>query len=197
VFPRHLRCRDESGRTPASTVSYCIKGCIGMSRRTRTGFASPLQPDLFSVGTVSQPSVIERSPPAAAVGKASVDVCCSPGQVSVTPIAPKPTIGRARDVRARAETRIVSHSDLPEYPALDQELVDRSIAALPPGRIWFTYAAIKECFGISRATVARKVKKGLVPGIRFRGTSVLEDGPVRRFDRSQLRWLLLAVRSQP
>jgi hypothetical protein len=92
-------------------------------------------------------------------------------------------------------TRVVSLNDLPDYPSLDQELVDRSIAALPPNRIWFTYSAIKECFGVSRATVARKVKKGLVPGIRFRGTSVLEDGPVRRFDRNQLRWLLLAIRS--
>jgi hypothetical protein len=48
---------------------------------------------------------------------------------------------------------------------------------------------------VSRATVARKVQQGLVPGIRFRGASVLPDGPVRRFDRNQLRWLLLALRS--
>jgi hypothetical protein len=97
--------------------------------------------------------------------------------------------------RALRETRSVSVADLPEYPLLDQELVDRSIAALPPNRIWFTYRAIKECFGVSRATVARKVQQGLVPGIRFRGASVLPDGPVRRFDRNQLRWLLLALRS--
>ena len=84
--------------------------------------------------------------------------------------------------------------DLPNYPELDHDLVDRSIAALPEARIWFTYAAIRECFGVSRATVARKVKEGLVPGIRFCGTNVLEDGPVRRFDRDQLRWLLLAIR---
>jgi len=85
---------------------------------------------------------------------------------------------------------------MPDYPSSDQELVDRTISALPPNRMWFTYADIRESFGISRATVARRVKGGLVPGIRFKGTSVVEDGPVRRFDRGQLRWLLLAVRSR-
>jgi hypothetical protein len=104
-------------------------------------------------------------------------------------------VTKAAAARVLSETRIVSPADLPDYPPLDQELVDRSIAALPPNRIWFTYRAIKECFGVSRATIARKVQQGLVPGIRFRGASVLPDGPVRRFDRNQLRWLLLALRS--
>jgi hypothetical protein len=112
-----------------------------------------------------------------------------------SPSTPPPKVTKPAAARVLRETRIVSLADLPDYPPLDQELVDRSIAALPPNRMWFTYAAIRECFGVSRATVARKVKKGLVPGIRFRGASVLEDGPVRRFDRNQLRWLLLALRS--
>jgi hypothetical protein len=117
---------------------------------------------------------------------------------SATPAPPSPATPIVRlqaPARGGLETRVVSLIDLPAYPSLDQDLVDRSIAALPSNRIWFTYAAIKECFGVSRATVARKVKKGLVPGIRFRGPNVLEDGPVRRFDRNQLRWLLLAVRA--
>ncbi len=92
--------------------------------------------------------------------------------------------------------RIVETADLPSYSDLDHAIVDRSIAGLPETRIWFTYSAIKEYFGISRATVARKMKEGLVPGIRFQGSNVLEDGPVRRFDRRQLRWLLLAVRGR-
>jgi hypothetical protein len=30
--------------------------------------------------------------------------------------------------------------------------------------------------------------------VRMANGRVLDDGPVRRFDRTQLRWLLLAVR---
>lgn len=103
---------------------------------------------------------------------------------------------KRNDARSSPQLRTVCLTDLPEYPVLDQEVVDRSIAALPANKMWFTYAAIRECFGVSRATVARKVKRGLVPGIRFIGPRVLDDGPVRRFDRDQLRWLLLALRSR-
>lgn len=108
----------------------------------------------------------------------------------------QPPVRRATLVREATSLRSTTVADMPEYSELDQELVDRSIAGLPSNRMWFTYSAIRESFGISRATVARKVKLGLVPGIRFHGASVIEDGPVRRFDRGQLRWLLLSVRSR-
>lgn len=111
---------------------------------------------------------------------------------------PQSLLKKAQTLRCgSAPVRVVSLDDLPRYPQLDQDLVDQSIAALPAGKMWFTYQAIRECFGVSRATVARRVKKGLVPGIRFSGSRVIEDGSVRRFDRTQLRWLLLSVRSQP
>lgn len=102
----------------------------------------------------------------------------------------------SRRLQQEAAVRVVTVDDLPSYPTLDQELVQKSLKTLPAEKIWFTYSAVRECFGISRATVARRVKEGLVPGIKFRGASVLEDGPVRRFDREQLFWLLLSVRTR-
>jgi hypothetical protein len=101
--------------------------------------------------------------------------------------------------RLRSKTgcrvRVVGLDDMPVYSELDHEMVERSLETLPVDRIWFTYAAIQTCFGISRATIARRMKDGLIPGIRFEGAQVLEDGRVRRFNRVQLRWLLLAVRN--
>lgn len=97
--------------------------------------------------------------------------------------------------RAR-QTRVIGLEDLPDYPDAAQEAVDRALTALPRERIWFTYKDIRAYFGVSRATVARRLKDGLVPGVSLEGERVIEDAPVRRFDRDQLRWLLLAVRFQ-
>jgi hypothetical protein len=94
------------------------------------------------------------------------------------------------------EMRVVSERDLPLYTADVTEGVDRSIAGLPEDRLWFTYREIQKLFGVSRATVARRMREGLVPGIRFFGDRVSENGCVRRFDRLQLRYLLLAVVSK-
>ena len=153
-----------------------------MSRRSKASSVSTLQPDLFAFGMSPQSEPVVQDRNANPVPARFPVIACSIVTTAVSSTAPP-------------GTKKPSAADLPEYPLLDQELVDRSIAALPPNRIWFTYRAIKECFGVSRATVARKVQQGLVPGIRFRGASVLPDGPVRRFDRNQLRWLLLALRS--
>lgn len=90
---------------------------------------------------------------------------------------------------------LLTVEDMPDYPPALCETVDKMLAELKSEHMLMTYRAIKECFGISRATVARRVKEGLVPGIQFRNGRVLEEGPVRRFDRTQVRWLLLAVRS--
>lgn len=91
--------------------------------------------------------------------------------------------------------RLLTVEDMPDYPPELCEATDKMLADLKSEHMLMTYRAIKECFGISRATVARRVKEGLVPGIQFRNGRVLEEGPVRRFDRTQVRWLLLAVRS--
>jgi len=186
----------ECGLNPFGRLTLKANDPVGfrMTRRNRTAIASSAQPDLFSfVGEESVGASIDsctvmkplaRDKPK---GQSPVIVARVPTSATSPPVHPK---------HARAQTRVVSFEDLPAYPQLDQDLVDQSIAALPAGKMWFTYQAIRECFGVSRATVARRVKKGLVPGIRFSGNSVIEDGSVRRFDRTQLRWLLLSVRSQ-
>ena len=166
-----------------------------MARRSKAASVSTLQPDLFSFAAAFLHAPVAAQLPELATSAKIVEIGCSLKTSATTRSIETPATKPQTSGRPAAETRVVSLDDLPDYPLLDQELVDRSIAALPANRIWFTYSAIKECFGVSRATVARKVKKGLVPGIRFRGANVLEDGPVRRFDRNQLRWLLLSVRS--
>lgn len=106
--------------------------------------------------------------------------------------APRPS----RDLAAPAESPITSikTDDLPRYPSEVIDLVERSLHDLPSDSCWFTYKDISRCFGVSRATIARRLKDGLVPGVRFCEGRMLEDGAVRRLDREQLRWLLLAVR---
>lgn len=91
-------------------------------------------------------------------------------------------------------TRTVQISELPRYDDDEMEIVDVSLAETNTAKIWFTYADIRRCFGVSRATIARKLKAGLVPGIRFQGNRVVEEGAVRRFSRTQVRYVLLAVR---
>lgn len=89
---------------------------------------------------------------------------------------------------------LLTVEDMPDYPPELYEAVDKTLSDLKSEHMLMTYRTIKDCFGISRATVARRVKEGLVPGVRFVHGRVLEDGPVRRFDRTQVRWILLAVR---
>ena len=90
--------------------------------------------------------------------------------------------------------RIITLDDMPRYRPELVALVDQSIDEVPGEIIWFTYREIQQCFGVSRATIARRLQDGLVPGVRIIGAQVQPDGHVRRFDRTQLRWLLLAVR---
>lgn len=111
------------------------------------------------------------------------------------PQVARPTINiRARSTAAAKPARIVNVDDLPDYPVELVAIVDRSIAELPPDVVWLTYRDVGKRFGVSRATIARRLKDGLVPGVRIHDGCVLGDGSVRRFDRTQLRWLLLAVR---
>lgn len=116
--------------------------------------------------------------------------------VDLAPRSQPRVAGRVTELaKTKSDIRVTSVADMPVYSDFDRQAVERSLATLPATKVWFTYAAVRDSFGISRATVARRVKEGLVPGIRFRGENVLEDGAVRRFDRAQLLWLLLAVRT--
>ncbi|MFZ2028818.1 MAG: hypothetical protein WAU68_00800 [Vitreimonas sp.] len=94
----------------------------------------------------------------------------------------------------RPRARMITVADMPHYAPELHAIIDAVLASLSRDRALLTYRAIQQSFGISRATVARRVKEGLVPGIRVLDGRVLDDGSVRRFDRTQLHWLLLAVR---
>lgn len=95
-----------------------------------------------------------------------------------------------------AALRIVREADIPSYAAEDVQTVEQVLAAWPATKALFTYSEIRQSFGVSRATVARKLKRGLIPGIAFAGDRVIADGPVRRFTRAQVKFLLLCVRDR-
>lgn len=139
----------------------------------------------------------------------------SPGQLSLfdVPLQQAPAANDAgaaapeKPVAAKAEKRrpsrrvvdmpatyVLSVSDMPAYADEAHESVAKAIKLLPQAQLWFTYKDIQFFFGVSRATVARRLRDGLVPGVRMAGASVVEDSAVRRFDREQLKWLLLALR---
>ncbi len=104
------------------------------------------------------------------------------------------------DVQAEATTAdqeaisILHVSEMPTYSDEAHDAVLLTMKLLPSAQVWFTYKDVRFFFGISRATVARRLRERVVPGVRMAGSSVLEDTTVRRFDRDQLKWLLLAVR---
>lgn len=118
-------------------------------------------------------------------------------EVAREQVASQPSKASTHMRQPVAPVRVITTEGLPHYPTEVIEQVDRSIAALPAEKLWFTYHDIRRCFGVSRATVARRMKDGVVPGVRFQQGRMIEDGAVRRLDREQLRWLLLAVQSGP
>ncbi|MFN3463229.1 MAG: hypothetical protein ACK4X1_04050 [Terricaulis sp.] len=122
----------------------------------------------------------------------------SPGSCGAEPVATPPAQAAVPQTKRRARAQIemvtITPQDLPDYPYDVVQQVEQEIAEIPTDRVLLTYREIWGYFGISRATVSRRMKDGLVPGIRMSGGRVLDDGPVRRFNRAQIRWLLLAVR---
>lgn len=111
-------------------------------------------------------------------------------------LAAKAAPGRraAQPSAKAAEVTTLTPDDMPDYPNDLVAQVDQEIAAIPTDRVLLTYKEIWDYFGVSRATVVRRMKDRLVPGIRMSNGRVLDDGPVRRLSRLQVRWLLLAVR---
>ena len=91
-------------------------------------------------------------------------------------------------------SRMLTLDDMPQYPVEAIERATRALRQLPSSQLWFTYKDVRFYFGVSRATVARRLQESLVPGVTMAGASVVEDAPLRRFDREQLKWLLLAIR---
>jgi hypothetical protein len=140
--------------------------------------------DIKQQGSVSRAVTIPRSEKSAP----------RPSVGSKWPDDENPAKGRRR--RVEPEIRTLSEADMPSYPAGLVAAIDQSLQDLPTDRVWLTYRDIQDYFGVSRATVARRVKEGLVPRVRLQEGRVLDDGSVRRFDRVQVRWILLAVQSR-
>ena len=140
------------------------------------------QLSLFDIATGEDTSLAKSGP-------------IAPPPQSVTPSRALPARRRqgARAIDQRP-SRVLSVDDMPAYSEDAHEGVAAALQLLPHAQLWFTYKDIQFFFGVSRATVARRLRDGLVPGVRMAGESVVEDAPVRRFDRGQLKWLLLALR---
>lgn len=96
--------------------------------------------------------------------------------------------------RVRAP-RMVCAADMPDYPGEEVAAVEHAIASIRTDRQLLGYKDLKAYFGVSKATANRRMKDGLVPGVRILEGRVLRDGGVRRLSREQVRWLLLAVRN--
>ncbi|GIK50988.1 MAG: hypothetical protein BroJett013_36850 [Alphaproteobacteria bacterium] len=126
------------------------------------------------------------------------EAIAAPVEVKAPPlksISTKPALSRAgARVTDERPSHVLCVDDMPAYSDEAHESVAAALEALPQAQLWFTYKDIQFFFGVSRATVARRLREGLVPGVRMAGSSVMEDAAVRRFDRSQLKWLLLALR---
>lgn len=120
------------------------------------------------------------------------------GAPPIKSVAARPALSRAgARVIDERPSHVLCVDDMPAYSDEAHESVAAALEALPQAQLWFTYKDIQFFFGVSRATVARRLREGLVPGVRMAGSSVVEDAAVRRFDRGQLKWLLLALRHRP
>jgi hypothetical protein len=93
-----------------------------------------------------------------------------------------------------ARPRLITEKDLPSYPELEVAAVERLVADIKSDRALLGYKDVWDHFGVSKATANRRMKEGLVPGVRIVDGVVMRDGGVRRFSREQVKWLVLAVR---
>lgn len=92
--------------------------------------------------------------------------------------------------------RIIHTADMPGYDRDEVAAVEHAIAGIRTDRQLLGYKDLKAYFGVSKATANRRMKDGLVPGVRILSGRVLRDGGVRRLSRDQVKWLLLAVRNR-
>lgn len=100
----------------------------------------------------------------------------------------------ARPRRRLPPSRLLTDRDMPGYTQEEIAAVDRILAGMKSDRLFLRYKDIQDLFGVSKATVNRRMKEGLVPGVTIQDGVVSRDGGVRRFSREQVKWLLLAVR---
>jgi hypothetical protein len=128
----------------------------------------------------------------------------APPRAKVRPIAlgaqtvVRLSLGPKLAARARPRpplSRLLTDRDMPDYSQEEIVEVDRIIAEIKSDRLLLGYRDIQDLFGVSKATANRRMKEGLVPGVKIQDGVVSRDGGVRRFSREQVKWLLLAVRS--
>lgn len=93
-----------------------------------------------------------------------------------------------------ARPRLITDKDLPSYPEQEVAAVERLVTGIKSDRALLGYHDVWTHFGVSKATANRRMKDGLVPGVRIANGVVMRDGGVRRFSREQVKWLVLAVR---
>jgi hypothetical protein len=101
----------------------------------------------------------------------------------------------ARPRPRQPPSRLLTDRDMPSYSQEQIAEVDCIIAEVKSDRLLLGYKDIQNLFGVSKATANRRMKDGLVPGVKIQDGIVSRDGGVRRFSREQVKWLLLAVRS--
>jgi hypothetical protein len=101
----------------------------------------------------------------------------------------------ARPRPRQPPSRLLTDRDMPAYSQEQIAEVDRIIAEVKSDRLLLGYKDIQDLFGVSKATANRRMKDGLVPGVTIQAGIVSRDGGIRRFSREQVKWLLLAVRS--
>lgn len=136
-------------------------------------------------------------PPPYVTPPASPTANAGPIRLGAQPVV-RLNLGPKLAARARPRppaSRLLTDRDMPEYSQEEIAEVDRVISEIRSDRLLLGYKDIQNLFGVSKATANRRMKDGLVPGVRIQDGIVSRDGGVRRFSREQVKWLLLAVRS--
>lgn len=148
------------------------------ARRRRHVEAAPNQPGLFD--DLWKPLALRAPPP--------------PATPSPEPVARIVHVSKSAPAPQPASAGLIGEADVPAYPAEQVSAVEEAIAAIRTDRVLLGYKDLAAFFGVSKATANRRMKEGLVPGVRIVDGVVLRDGGVRRLSREQVKWLLLAVR---
>lgn len=141
---------------------------------------------LFDTFDIGRPQDAPSTPPAPAISLAGN---------SVIRLSLRSTKRSRRSPPSKsASPRLITENDLPSYPEQEVAAVERLVASIKSDRALLGYSDVWAHFGVSKATANRRMKDGLVPGVRIANGVVMRDGGVRRFSREQVKWLVLAVR---
>jgi len=159
--------------------------------RVKRSVVDDRQLDLFS----SAPALVHQEAAPIVPAKPSTPTP-PPGKPIQSRKSPERPERKARAPKPkRMHDYVVDANDIPPFPPEAEAFAAEALASAPSGKALFTYADIALYFGISRATVIRRQRSGIIPGVRFIGSRVLEEGHVRRLTREQVRYLLMVSRT--